>query len=223
MALLHPHHHLDQLALGELERGDGHAELHPLAGVVERRLVAGPRRPGGSEQDAEAGLVQARQRPPQRGDPGQAQRLGEPDVGEHQLGGHRGPQRHLLVDVVGGEAGGVGGDDEARWTPSSARGPDDGHIGDAAVGDPHLGAVEDPVGRRRARARVRIEPGRSPNRARSARSSRRARRRPCGAATRCFCSSEPKRQIGNMASDPWTDTKLRAPESPASSSRHARP
>ena len=39
----------------------------------------------------------------------------------------------------------------------------------------------------------------------------------------CFCSSEPNFQIGNMASEPWTDTKLRAPESPASSSRQASP
>ena len=39
----------------------------------------------------------------------------------------------------------------------------------------------------------------------------------------CFCSSEPNFQIGNMASEPWTDTKLRAPLSPASSSRQARP
>ena len=34
---------------------------------------------------------------------------------------------------------------------------------------------------------------------------------------------EPYRQIGYMASEPWTETKLRAPESPASSSRQARP
>jgi hypothetical protein len=38
-----------------------------------------------------------------------------------------------------------------------------------------------------------------------------------------FCSSEPKRQIGYMAREPWTDTKLRSPESPASSSRQASP
>ena len=39
----------------------------------------------------------------------------------------------------------------------------------------------------------------------------------------CFCSSDPYRQIGNMASEPWTETKLRRPESPASSSRQATP
>ena len=39
----------------------------------------------------------------------------------------------------------------------------------------------------------------------------------------CFCSSEPYFQIGNMASDPWTETRLRSPESAASSSRQATP
>ena len=39
----------------------------------------------------------------------------------------------------------------------------------------------------------------------------------------CFCSSDPYSWIGNIASEPWTDTKLRSPESPASSSRHATP
>ena len=40
---------------------------------------------------------------------------------------------------------------------------------------------------------------------------------------RCFCSSEPQRQIANIDSEPCTDTKLRMPESPASSSMQARP
>ena len=40
---------------------------------------------------------------------------------------------------------------------------------------------------------------------------------------RSFCSSEPQRQIANIASDPWTDTTLRTPASPASSSMHVRP
>ncbi len=34
----------------------------------------------------------------------------------------------------------------------------------------------------------------------------------------CFCSSEPKAQIGYMHSEDCTDTKLRMPESPRSSS-----
>jgi len=38
-----------------------------------------------------------------------------------------------------------------------------------------------------------------------------------------FCSSDPYFQIGNMASDPCTETVLRSPESAASSSRQATP
>jgi hypothetical protein len=44
-----------------------------------------------------------------------------------------------------------------------------------------------------------------------------------GGSHRCFCSSEPHRQIANIASDPWTDARLRTPESPASSSMHVSP
>jgi hypothetical protein len=73
------------------------------------------------------------------------------------------------------------------------------------------------------RARVRIEPGSLPESG----SVRPKQPMASPAAIRgshsCFCSSEPNFQMGNMASEPWTDTKLRAPESPASSSRHARP
>jgi hypothetical protein len=38
-----------------------------------------------------------------------------------------------------------------------------------------------------------------------------------------FCSSLPNFQIANMAREPCTDTMLRTPESPASSSKHANP
>ncbi len=47
--------------------------------------------------------------------------------------------------------------------------------------------------------------------------------RAIGGSQRCFCSSEPNLQIGNMQSDPWTLTNERNPLSPASSSRHASP
>ena len=38
-----------------------------------------------------------------------------------------------------------------------------------------------------------------------------------------FCSSEPNFQIGNIAREPCTETRLRMPLSPASSSRTATP
>ncbi len=40
---------------------------------------------------------------------------------------------------------------------------------------------------------------------------------------RSFCSSDPQRQMANIASEPWTEQALRTPASPASSSRHVRP
>ncbi len=39
----------------------------------------------------------------------------------------------------------------------------------------------------------------------------------------CFCASDPYFQIENIDSEPWTETKLRRPLSPASSSRQASP
>lgn len=39
----------------------------------------------------------------------------------------------------------------------------------------------------------------------------------------CFCSSEPHFQMENIDSEPCTETKLRKPESAASSSMQARP
>ncbi len=38
-----------------------------------------------------------------------------------------------------------------------------------------------------------------------------------------FCSSEPNAWIARIASEPWTETKLRSPESAASSSMQATP
>src|SRR5439155_22083852 len=40
---------------------------------------------------------------------------------------------------------------------------------------------------------------------------------------RCLCSSDPNFQIGNIASEPCTETNDRNPLSPASSSWHAKP
>ena len=70
---------------------------------------------------------------------------------------------------------------------------------------------------------VRIEPGSEPASG-SVRPKQPIASPVCMAGSqRSFCSSEPQRQIAYIASDPWTDTALRTPESPASSSRHVRP
>ena len=73
------------------------------------------------------------------------------------------------------------------------------------------------------RARVRIEPGSEPwsgsVRPKQPIASPVAMR----GSHSVFCSSLPQRQIANIASDPWTETRERMPESDASSSRHVRP
>ena len=73
------------------------------------------------------------------------------------------------------------------------------------------------------RAVVRIEPGSEP--ASGSVSPKQPSSSPAcmGGSQRCFCSSVPHRQIANIASEPCTDTKLRTPESPASSSKQVSP
>jgi hypothetical protein len=44
-----------------------------------------------------------------------------------------------------------------------------------------------------------------------------------GSSQRSFCASDPNAWIANIASEPCTETKLRSPLSPASSSRQASP
>jgi len=44
-----------------------------------------------------------------------------------------------------------------------------------------------------------------------------------GGNQRSFWSSDPNFQTGNIAREPWTETALRTPASPASSSMHVRP
>src|SRR5205814_1595461 len=62
----------------------------------------------------------------------------------------RGPQRELALALVRAEARRVGGYDEPTDSllgPASFdSGPDDRDVGEGAVGDPHLRAVEHPVG-----------------------------------------------------------------------------
>jgi hypothetical protein len=91
--------HPGELALGQLEPADLLAELLPGPGVVGRRLEAGAGSAGDPPHDAEPGFGQAGQRPLQAGHAGQYGVLRQPDLVEMQLGGHRGAQRHLLVDV----------------------------------------------------------------------------------------------------------------------------
>jgi hypothetical protein len=73
------------------------------------------------------------------------------------------------------------------------------------------------------RARVRMEPGSEPA-SDSVRPKQPIASPACIAGSqRSFCSSDPQRQMANIASEPCTEQALRTPASPASSSRHVRP
>ena len=93
-----------------------------------------------------------------------------------------------------------------RIRPSSVLpGPDDGHVGDRAVGDPHLVAVEDPVGRRRGGRGCACEPGSEPKSGSVSPKQPIASPAAIRGSHSCFCSSLPCFQIANIASDPCTD------------------
>ena len=192
----------------------GRAELHARLGVLERRLVARAAGADGAPADAEARLGQARQRPAHALDLGQDGVAGQAHVVERELGGDRRAQRELAVDVGGGEALGVGRHDEAADALVGLR-PHDRDVGDAAVGDPHLRAVEDPVVAVALGASCACPPGRSRSRARSARSSRSPRPPPSAAAT---AASAPRSRTSRSGTSPASPARR-----PASAARSRRP
>ncbi len=73
------------------------------------------------------------------------------------------------------------------------------------------------------RARVRMEPGSEPWSGSVSPKQPMASPAAIRGSHRCFCSSLPCLQIAYIASEPWTETRERMPESDASSSRQARP
>ena len=133
--------HPGQLVLHELEAGDGLAILDAGDGVLLGREVAGHRRAERAPTDAEARVGEAGERALQTLHAGQDAILGDAHILEDQLGGDRGLERVLAVHLRGGEAGVALLDEEAA-NHTVKLGPDDGHPGERAVGDPHLGAVE---------------------------------------------------------------------------------
>ena len=73
------------------------------------------------------------------------------------------------------------------------------------------------------RARVRIDPGSEPASGSVSPKQPIASPSCMEGSQRCFCSSEPQRRIANIASEPCTETRLRTPASPASSSMQVSP
>ena len=127
------------------------------------------------------------------------------DVLEDRRAGRRAVDAELVLELADREARAVLLDDERAEAPVLAVGhrEDDVEVGDAGVGDPVLGAVDDPlvaVAARRSCASPR-RPSRP--RARTGRTPATTRRwRTCG-RKRSFSSSEPNSAIGSVPSS-WT-------------------
>ena len=203
VALLQLERHVGELGLGELEAGERLAEHLARRGVVDRGLQAVAGRAERAEDDAEPRLVQAATAVRAARAPRAAPRSAGSRTSSSTSSAVIEARSDNLCLIFGrGEAGRVGRHDEARGSRRRSR-PDHRDVGDRAVGDPHLGAVEDPVVAVR-RARVRMPAGLEPK------SGSVSPKQPIAspAAIRgshcCFCSSVPNFQIANIASEPCT-------------------
>jgi len=110
---------------------------------LQRRVVAGH---GGAQRapaDAIPRLIQATQRAAQPSDAREKIRNGNFAIGERETGGDGSAQRPLAVDVPRLEARRAFLNEKAAHFFVLAFGPDDGNVGEGAVGDPHFFAVED--------------------------------------------------------------------------------
>ena len=144
-------HHVAELLLDQAELGDGLAELLPLLGLLRRErdepLHAAHR---AAAQAGAAGVQDAHGHLEALADLAEHVVAGDAHVVEPHGGGRAGADAHLVFVGAGGDAGHVAGDDEGGQRRLALRavgglGEDGEEVGDAAVGDPELLAVEDPV------------------------------------------------------------------------------
>src|SRR5215467_4700278 len=135
--------HPDELLLHELERRDRLAELDALLRVLERPIVAAHRGADGAPRDAVARLVETAQRAAQALHVRKLVRERNLAVLEGELGGDRGAHRELAVDVERRESRRAPLDQVAVDLAVVLLRPHHRDVGDRAVGDPELRAVED--------------------------------------------------------------------------------
>jgi len=114
-------------------------------GVLKRSVVTRHGRADGAPTDAVTGLIEAHERTLQAAGSGEKIGGGDMHVLQGQAAGYGGAQAPLAVDIEGAEAGAAGFDEEAAHAIRFVLdlGPDDGHVGDGAGGDPHFFAIED--------------------------------------------------------------------------------
>ena len=141
---------------------------------------------------------------------------------QDQLRGDRRSKRMLVAVVPGGKTFGRAFHQESTDSRSLQPRPDDGDVGEAAVGHPGLVSVQDET------PAVVPCPGPHPSgiRAEIGLGETKAADGPSGCSRGsqyARCSSLPKRWMGYMTRAFWTETKLRRPLSPLSSSCMMRP
>src|SRR5271163_334471 len=136
-------HHVDQLALHHLIAGQHALELLARFRVVERRVVTAPRASDSPPCDAIARLGEAAKRRPKSPRLGQLIARRNAYVLQDKLRCERCAHREFPMDIAGAESGRALLDQESGDALVDAR-PHDRHVGDGAVSDPALGAVEDP-------------------------------------------------------------------------------
>ena len=223
LRLLQLEHHVDELALGELEAGDRPPVLHAGLGVLQRGVVAGAPGADRAPADAEARLGQAGQRPAHaldlRAAPRRPAAARPPAISSEVIDARSDSLRWMSRAVKPLR---VGGDDEAADAVVGLR-PHDGDVGDAAVGDPHLRPVEDPVVAVAPRAgahvgRVGAEVGLGQPEAADRLAGRHPRQPLAASAPRCRTS-----RSGTSRASPAPRRAQRIPLSPDSSSRQATP
>ena len=136
--------HVGELLLHELRRGQRSVELLAVERVLARAVHAVLGRAHHAPGDAVARAVEAAERTAQAGDVRQQRAFRHDDAVQHDLAGDRGAQRQLAADLRRGEALHSLFEDEALDLVVM-RGrfrPDDEHVGDRRVGNPHLRAGE---------------------------------------------------------------------------------
>src|SRR5262249_50067817 len=116
---------------------------------------AGDGRTDRAPRDPVARLRQAAERTFQTFHVRQTARIRHAHVVEEQRGRHRRTQAHLLVDFLRGEAGHAFFHNETLYPFIRLR-PYDRDVGQVAVRDPHLGAVDDPVAAVLLRVRLHV-------------------------------------------------------------------
>ena len=137
--------HIGQLQLHQLGGGQRAVELLAVQRVLAGGVPAEFRRAHGAPGDAVAGLVQAAKRAFQAFDIRQQVVVRHKHIVHDDFAGDRRAQRELAVNLRHAQARHAAIQNKATDFALVVLGPHHAHIGNRAVGDPHLAAVQRPA------------------------------------------------------------------------------